>query len=170
MQAPKQSAYGTESVDPSKAHFTYCSLPFLRPSRWFPTAEPQGLVPAEVQPEEPPTPREHGCSRAVVKNFTRKAQSWHKTATVVCAQVPKATCPAVSAWLQPQFVTISRYHRVPIACRNHRRSEPGFVSLNPSAELRTSIDNYSREEKEQVSNQVSVTKNGKKKKKWNYES
>lgn len=169
MHAPKQSAYRTESVDPSKAHFTYCSLPFLPPSRWLPTAEPQGLVPAEkqpeAQPEEPPAPREHGCSQAVVKNFTRKAQSWHKTAAIVCAQVPKAARPAASAWLQPQFVTISRYHRVPIACRNHRQSEPGFAALNPSAELHTSIDNHSREEKEQVSNQVSVTNNGKKKKK-----
>ena len=57
---------------------------------------------------------------------------------------------------------ISRYHHLPIAYRKHWRLEPSFVSLNPSAELGTSIDSYSREEKEQISNQVTVTNNEKK--------
>lgn len=115
-----------------------------------------------------PPPASAACSEAAMKNFTTKAQSGLKTAPV-CAQVKseysiQSRLSTSVMRIKPRFVMISRYHRLPIAYRKHWQSEPSFESLNPSAELGTSIDSYSREEKEQVSNQVSVPNNEKKKK------
>lgn len=79
-------------------------------------------------------------------------------------------CLPVSAQIQPQLIMNPGYHHLPTAYRKHWWLEPSFVSLNPSAELGTSIDSCSREYKEQLSNQVSVTNNeNKKKKKWKCE-
>lgn len=71
-------------VDPCRAHFIHCSLPFLPQSQWFPAANTS----QEVQPEHwgchnkaTPPAWEHSCCEAAMKNFTRQAQSWHKPAT-----------------------------------------------------------------------------------------
>lgn len=50
-----------------------------------------------------------------------------------------------------------------IVYRNHWQLEPSFLSLNPPAELGKSIDSDSKERQEQVSNQLPIINNKKKK-------
>lgn len=94
-----------------------------------------------------PTPWEHSCSEAAMRNFTGKAQSWHKLTSEHGIHSQRLPVPAR---IHSQLVVVLGYHHLPSAYRKHWWLEPSFVSLNPSAESSTGIDSCSREDKEKT--------------------